>query len=211
VKIALTSMRRNRVQEELAETFATSQSTISRTLQAMTPLIEEVTAAFVPTGDDLQPDVQYIIDGTLLPCWTWSDHPELFSGKHHTTGYNVQVACTMSGQPAWIGHAEDGCHHDTWALHQSGILDTLDPINTMGDRGYIGNHMITPIKKQPGGQLLDWQKEFNTAVNKIRYQIERTIANIKTCRILHTDYRRPLATFKQTINAVIGLIFWLTA
>ncbi|HTE68459.1 MAG TPA: transposase, partial [Actinomycetes bacterium] len=40
---------------------------------------------------------------------------------------------------------------------------------------------------------------FNTAVNKIRYLIERTIANLKTWRILHTDYRRPLSTFTTTI------------
>lgn len=54
--------------------------------------------------------------------------------------------------------------------------------------------MITPFKKPAGGELLDWQKEFNTQVNKIRYVIEQVIANFKTWRIMHTDYRRPLAT-----------------
>ena len=44
--------------------------------------------------------------------------------------------------------------------------------------------MITPFKKPPGGKLLDWQKEFNTQVNKIRYIIEQVIANFKTqCRL----------------------------
>ena len=40
--------------------------------------------------------------------------------------------------------------------------------------------MITPFKKPSGGELLDWQKEFNTQVNKIRYIIEQVIANFKT-------------------------------
>lgn len=36
-----------------------------------------------------------------------------------------------------------------------------------------------------------WQKEFNTTINRIRYVPERAIANLKTWRILYTDYRRP--------------------
>ena len=47
--------------------------------------------------EDLDPTAQLIIDGTLLQCWSWKDHSELYSGKHKTTGLNVQVACTLSG------------------------------------------------------------------------------------------------------------------
>src|SRR5947209_18351860 len=56
--------------------------------------------------------------------------------------------------------------------------------------------------------LLDWEKEFNTQINKIRWIIEQVIANLKTWRILHTDYRRPINTFSTTISAVIALHFW---
>ena len=48
-------------------------------------------------------------------------------------------------------------------------------------------------------------------VNKIRYVIEQVIANFKTWRIMHTDYRRPLATFPETISAVVALHFYATA
>ncbi len=54
---------------------------------------------------------------------------------------------------------------------------------------------------------MEKEKDFNRQVNKIRYQIERTIANLKTWRILHTDYRRPYRTFSDTIAAIIGLEF----
>jgi hypothetical protein len=40
--------------------------------------------------------------------------------------------------------------------------------------------MITPIRKPAHRKLLDWEKEFNTQVNKIRYVIEQAIANFKT-------------------------------
>jgi hypothetical protein len=38
--------------------------------------------------------------------------------------------------------------------------------------------------------------------------IEQVIANFKTWRIMHTDYRRPIETFTATISAVIGLHFY---
>ena len=163
---------------------------------------------YVPTADDLDGRTQYIVDGTLLPCWSWASHPELYSGKHKTTGMNVQVVCTFSGRIAWISDPVDGSRHDTYCLSESGALLTLDPGNWVGDKGYIGNDMITPIRKPACRNLLNWEKEFSTQVNKIRYVIEQVIANFKTWRIMHTDYRRPLATFATTISTVIALHFY---
>jgi hypothetical protein len=40
--------------------------------------------------------------------------------------------------------------------------------------------MITPIRRPAHRDLLDWEKEFNKAVYRIRYVVERTIANLKT-------------------------------
>ena len=102
----------------------------------------------------------------------------------------------------------DGSRHDTYCLSESGALLTLDPGNWVGDKGYIGNDMITPIRKPACRNLLNWEKEFSTQVNKIRYVIEQVIANFKTWRIMHTDYRRPLATFATTISTVIALHFY---
>ena len=113
VVVALTYMRRNRVQAELAETYGVSQPTISRAVTGITPLL----------------------------------------------------------------------------------------VKALKD-------MITPIRKPASRNLLDWEKEFNTQVNKIRYVIEQVIANFKTWRIMHTDYRRPLATFTVTISTVIALHFY---
>jgi DDE superfamily endonuclease/Helix-turn-helix of DDE superfamily endonuclease len=208
--VSLTYLRRNRVQAELAEAYGVSQSTISRAVAGITPLLEKVLRKFVPTADELNDKLQYIVDGTLLPCWSWASQPDLYSGKHKATGMNVQVACTLSGNLAWISDPINGNRHDSYCLNESGVLLTLDPSNWMGDKGYIGKHMITPIKKPAHRQLLDWEKEFNTQINKIRYVIEQVIANFKTWRIMHTDYRRPLATFTTTISAVIGLHFYTT-
>jgi DDE superfamily endonuclease/Helix-turn-helix of DDE superfamily endonuclease len=208
ITVALTYMRRNRVQDELAETFGVSQSTISRAVTWLTPLLGSVLGDYVPTPEDLDDQTQYVVDGTLLPCWSWASHPGLYSGKHKTTGMNVQVACTLSGQLAWISDAIEGSRHDTHCLKESDVLITLDPTEWIGDKGYVGNDMLTPIKKPECRDLLDWEKEFNRQINKIRYVIEQVIAHFKNWRILHTDYRRPLKTFTQTISTVVALHFY---
>lgn len=208
VVVTLTYLRRNRVQAEVAEAYGVSQPTVSRAVTGLTAVLGAVVAEGVPVAQDLDPRTQYIVDGTLLPCWSWRGQRQLYSGKHKTTGLNVQVACDLDGRLAWICDPVDGCRHDSAALHLSGVVDTLAPGNWMGDKGYIGKGMITPIRKPACRDLLDWEKEFNTAVNRIRYLIERTIANFKTWRILHTGYRRPLATFTTTISTVIALHFY---
>ena len=65
--------------------------------------------------------------------------------------------------------------------------------------------------KPAGGELLDWQKESNTQVNKVRWIIEQVISHFKNWRIMNTDYRRPIDTFARTISAVIGLHFYRMA
>jgi len=51
VVVALTYLRRNRVQAELAETYTVSQPTISRAVTRVTPVLERVLRKFVPTAD----------------------------------------------------------------------------------------------------------------------------------------------------------------
>ena len=209
--VTLTYLRRNRVQEEIAEDYGVSQPTISRAISAITPLLVQVLVEYVPTADDLDGGRQFIVDGTLLPCWSWGAHPDLYSGKHKTTGMKVLLACTLQGRLSWISDPVPGKRHDNYCLGESQVLEDADPLNWIGDKGFIGNWMITPFRKPAGGELLDWQKEFNSQVNKIRWVIEQVIANFKTWRIMHTDYRRPIETFTATISAVIGLHFYRMA
>jgi transposase len=209
--ITLAYLRRNHVQQELAERFDTSQPTVSRAVAALTSLIGEALSAWTPVAEDLDTDESCLVDGTLLPCWSWAGHPELYSGKHKTTGLLVQVVCDLDGNPLWISDPVEGRHHDMHCLTESGVLDTLDPSKWMADKGYQGSGMITPIKKPRAGELHDSDKAFNAQVNTIRSVVERAIANLKTWRILHTDYRRPLQTFRETITATIALHFYRLA
>jgi DDE superfamily endonuclease/Helix-turn-helix of DDE superfamily endonuclease len=208
VLVTLSYLRRNRVQAEIAESFGVSQPTISRAISAISPLMEQVLAGIAPAADELDPQSQLIVDGTLLPCWSWASAPGLYSGKHKTTGMNVQVACTLEGEIAWISDPVEGSRHDMYCIDESGVLSGVTPSSWLADKGYVGSGMITPIRKPSHRDLLDWERKYNTAVNRIRYVVERAIANFKTWRIMHSDYRRPLRTFSQTISIVVGLYFY---
>ena len=209
--VTLTYLRRNRVQEEIAENYGVSQPTISRAVSAITPLLVRVLMDYIPAADRLDNGKQYVVDGTLLPCWSWASRKDLYSGKHKKTGMSVLVACTLEGRLSWISDPVPGSRHDNYIVGDSSVLDGVDPLDYIGDKGFVGNGMITPFKKPARGELLGWQKEFNSQVNKIRWVIEQAIANFKTWRIMHTDYRRPVETFTETIAVVTGLEFYRTA
>lgn len=208
VTVTLCFLRRNRVQQELAEHFGVSQPTISRAIGRLAPLLGQVLTEWVPTVEDLDPTRPLILDGTLAPCWSWGQHPELFSGKHRATGVNLQVVCDLDGTLIWVSDPVEGRAHDVRAIRESGLLEHLDPSQVLGDKGYVGLGMPTPLKKPLHRDLVESEKEFNRTVNRIRYVVERCIANLKTWRVLHTDYRRPLRTFPETITAVIALEFY---
>jgi hypothetical protein len=206
--VALKYLRTNRTEADIAEGMNVSQPTISRAITALMPTLERALIDVIPVADDLAPDQSYIIDGSLLPCWSWRTHPELYSGKHHTTGLNVQVACDLAGHLRWVSDPIDGCRHDIAAITRSGFLEGTSETRHVGDKGYQGTGMITPIKKPIYRELTHDEKAFNKQVNQIRYVIERAIAHLKNWTILHTDYRRPLSTFRQTITTAIGLYFF---
>jgi DDE superfamily endonuclease len=113
VVIALTYLTTHRRQAELAEDHGTSQSTISRAITGRTPSVAHVLTEFVPTADELDLKRQYVVDGSLLPCWSWRSDPDLYSGKHQTTGMNVQFACTHEGELGWISDPLPGSRHDS--------------------------------------------------------------------------------------------------
>jgi hypothetical protein len=68
VVIALTYMRRNRVQQELAETYETSQPTISRANSRITSRLAVVLAPFVPAAEDLDPNTHTSTTARCFPA-----------------------------------------------------------------------------------------------------------------------------------------------
>ena len=211
VKATLIYFKNNVTEEVIAELMFVDQSTVSRAIADIEIAIADALDDWVPDLDEAVRGTATVVDGSLLPCWSWASNPELYSGKHHTTGHNHQFVVTLDGRLAHITDPLPGSVHDTKAVRESGILDVLDPTNMFGDKGYVGTGVITPFKKPIGGELVDWQRKFNTDINSRRYVVERAIANFKVWRVLFTDYRRPLSTYRTAFTAVRALYFYSTS
>lgn len=208
VKVTVMYFRTNITEAMIAELLFVAQSTISRAISMLENVIAEALTEFVP---DLATEMDGrvgVVDGSLCPCWSWADDRDLYSGKRKTTGHLHEFVCDTSGNLMYISDPLPGKTHDAKAFDDAGLSEILHPGNAIGDKGFIGKAVTTPFRKPPGGELLDWQKEFNTEINRIRYVIERAIANFKTWRCMATDYRRPLRTYSTAFKAVRALHFF---
>ena len=77
------------------------------------------------------------------------------------------------------------------------------------DKGYIGLGLLTPTKGKPGVRIRATVRKYNWQINRLRSVVERTIAQVKTWRVLHTGFRRPLGSYPRVFSSgAVGWCFW---
>jgi DDE superfamily endonuclease/Helix-turn-helix of DDE superfamily endonuclease len=205
---------RNNITEEIwAEIFDVSQSTISRCITFLTPLIDQATDEFRPAAEDAAEATRgaiALVDGTLWPCWSWSGERELWAGKYKTTGHGSLIITNLEGCVTFVSEPVPGNKHDMAKLKESECEAILKAAGgVFGDKGFIGtDYITTPVRKPEDRELYMREHDYNNQVSSFRAPIERAVANLKTWRILFTDYRRPLRTFASSFRAAIGLYFF---
>ena len=210
LRATLIHLRHNIVQAAIGELLGVCRPTISRAVKALTEAFPRILEGLLLTAEEVPQGCDFRLDGTLFPCWDWRDRRDLWSGKRKRAGVSVQILVLPAGGLVWASDPYPGSMHDVAAPGASGLLEGIDPSGWIADKGYIDRGMITPHKKPPNGELSEAAKEANKSINKIRQVVERAIAHIKSWRILHTDYRRPLHTFEQTITAALSLYTFKT-
>ena len=205
---------RNNITEEIwAEIFDVHQTTISRYISELTPLIDQSTEEFRPTAEEAAEATRgaiALVDGTLWPCWSWDGESKLWSGKYKTTGHGSLIVTNLQGRITFVSGPVTGNRHDMAKLKGSAVEKILEKAGgVFGDKGLIGtDYITTPIRKPQCRKLLQWEHEWNNQVSSFRAPVERAVATLKTWRILFTDYRRPLKTFESSFRAAIGLYFF---
>ena len=69
----------------------------------------------------------------------------------------------------FVSEPVTGHNHDMTALAETETADVMAAaFSGIGNNGYQGSGFITPFKKPQGEKLLDWQKDFNADVNRLR-------------------------------------------
>jgi transposase len=205
-------LRHNGTQEFLGDLRDISQSTVSRIVTTLVPLVTSVLEEFVPTAQDALEMVHGRVclgDGTITPCWSYDDHDELWSRKHGTTGFNAQLLCLLNGDAIYVSDPLPGSTHDAKAFTITPVAEIVgNSGGGIGDKGYQGCDLITPRKTPPGGELSKTDKANNAVISKLRTPVERLVAHVKSWRIFHTDYRRPYRTYRDAYDAARGLFFF---
>ena len=210
LRATLMYLRQNIVQEVIGEFPDVSQTTVSRVIKALTEAISRTPAVLLLTAEDVPRDCDCHGGRHPPPLPGPAQAPRSVVGQARERGHERPGS--------WSGSTDNSCGPPTpargpcttWPPQApSGLLDGIDPSGWIADKGYVGR-VITPHKKPPNGELSETAKEENKSVNRIRQVVERTIAHIKSWRILHTPYRRPLETFEQTITAALALYAFKT-
>lgn len=209
LKITLLYHRYNLTEDFLAYIFSISQPTVSRTINLIEKTLDKVLQPVVqPLEKALEVPGSLVIDGTLIPTWNWRSQGKTnFSGKHKKAGFNHQIICTIDGKLLAITDSLPGARHDAYAFRVHGLERYLDD-TTLADKGYVGLGLLTPVKRRSGVKMPKAVKDNNRVINGLRSVVERVIGNIKTWRVLHTGFRRPLDVYGRVFAVVRGLIFF---
>jgi hypothetical protein len=176
-------------------------------------LIDKATAGFRPAAEEAAEATRgaiALVDGTLWPCWSWSGERELWAGKYKATGHGSLIITTLAGRITFVSEPVPGNRHDMAKLKESSCEMILRLAGgAIGDKGFIGaDYIVTPVRKPQDRELYMSEHDYNNQISSLRAPVERAVANLKTWRILFTDYRRPLKTFTSSFRAAIGLYFF---
>ena len=98
-----------------------------------------------------------------------------------------------------------GARHDQAALKLCGWQAGLQEADWIADSAYIASGAPTPIKRKPGIDLCESQKQFNHDLSSRRYVIEQCISRLKNWKILTKDYRHQLRHLPTAITLVANL------
>lgn len=207
LRLCLVRLRQNNTFEELAETFAISNTTACDYFHHMCAFLAGTIGCSLEDLKDRVSGKVHLVDGTLVPTWNWRHRKDLYSGKHKRYGANVIIVADIHGRVAAASKPYPGSWHDKHAYDEAG-LDTIlaGSGGDLGDPGFQGTNLTTPTKKPPGGQLTDKQKANNKRISTVRVGVEWCIAHVKNWRIMTTRYRGELThRFDNVIKAATGL------
>lgn len=236
VLVTVVYLRLGLPQTVLAVLYAVDQSTVSRAVAAVAPLLAgrgfatpagvrlctlaDVLAYAQATGFDL------CLDGTDImvrrPRAGRVGRRAFVSGKHRRNTVKVTAVCDQVGRLLWCGAARPGRMHDQTAVKTEGIDDLLahfPGVRIWADDGYRGlsrDHPGQVVTKQPEApdtaepELQQHMRELRRLHCQQRIAVEQVIGRMKNWKVL-ACWRGRRDTLPPLIIAVAGLVSDLTA
>ena len=197
-------------QEFVGYLFDLDKSRVCRIIQKLEPILATVMA--ISKRKHLsKKDVEcLIIDATEQPI----ERPKkgqkpFYSGKKKRHTIKTEIRINPKGRIVHVSKPKPGSVHD-FELHKT---EPPIPKNTRAfvDSGYQGLDKLHPeielpfkaSKKKP---LDEEEKEYNTALSRIRVKVENIIGDLKTFRILSDRYRNKCKRYNVKFNIIAGIV-----
>lgn len=223
-------LRQYPIHEVLGYLFGVSDSTVSRVIQRVLPLLEQAGRDTMRVPDpgkkrrrtldallaDL-PEVVVIIDSFEQRVQRPRNRQaadDLYSGKKKQHTLKSQVAVDEEGRIVDVAESARGPTADITLLEQSGLLDRLPAgVGGMGDLGYVGIDKLHPTglgaapRKKPRGQPRPVADvAYNTAFSRRRIVVEHTIGRLRRFQSLTQLDRQQRRGHTARVRAVAGLV-----
>lgn len=207
LRLTLCRLRRNATYHDLHEGFGIGCTTAGDYHQPMVAFLADVLGTTDADPSMLVAGKICLLDGSLVPTVNWRHRKDLYAGKHRRPGGNVQLFVDLHGRLIGVSRAFPGSWHDVRCFREAGWVKLLARSGgAIADLGYAGvPELIIPIKKRPGIDLSDADRQFNTRLTKLRVAVEWGVGHLKNWRILASRYRSDLARIDTDTQAVVGL------
>lgn len=189
--------------------FGIDESRVCRLIQRLEPLIEEVFR--IPKTRTLKrEDVEQLIDATEQTIERPKQGQEAYySGKKKRHTLKTEIRTNLRGKILHVSGSYPGSTHD-FKIHKQ------EPPLKKRVRGYMDSayqgieefHPDTeiPFKKPRGGDLNEEEKQYNTALSRIRVKVENVLAQIKVFRILSDRFRNKRCRYTIKFKIIAGIV-----
>lgn len=224
--VTLLNLRQHWTMQALAESIGCAESTVWNYIHEMLPYIRtQLPASLLEQWqqecDNVEraelemwlaelPEGELLVDTWEQPIPRPQDNDEqsaYYSGKQKEHTRKNQLISLPNGiDIVDVVIGEKGPRSDSKLLEQT-QTELPETIPLIGDKAYVGRrHTTTPIKKPPGGQLTQAQKDFNRLLSQKRVYVEHLIRVVKIFRIAKEEFRMRSRMYELVIGCVCGLV-----
>lgn len=226
VLLTIVWLRLYPIHEVLGYLFGVSDSTVSRAIERVVPLLEQSGRDTMRLPDpgkkqrrqmsallEAIPELTVVIDSFEQRVQRPPDDNSHFSGKKRQNTLKSQV--TVDGQTGRIVDSSPsvpGPTADLTLLKQSQVLERLpEDCGAAGDLGYLGMDKLRPLtflphRKPRGKERPPEDKLYNTAFSSFRVIVENTIGRMRRFQSLSQMDRNHRHRHAARVAAVAGLV-----
>lgn len=215
--------------ETLGYLFGVNQSTVSRTLTRLLPVLQTLAEQQVqgpqPPGGrrslrefkQAQPDLFAIFDVTEQSVNNPQDDQQSrahFSGKQRRPTCKVAIQVNEDGLIRQLSQTTPGAIADVTHLRQSGLLAQVPPqVIVVADSAFVGlyrdlpeHSVLVPHKAARSHPLRPSEKLANRELCAIRIKVENVFAHLKIFRILTYRFRHNVAVVHTQVFTILAAL-----